>query len=321
MRFQKILVAGMTVFVFFLGCSNQKFEVQEQSQSFQQIQAYNNKVDLLMVMDVSSSMTQYKQKFAAQIPAFLEKLDKSEMDYRIGVTTTDLQPGGTGGVLLGTPKVLEKGNPNLLDMLQKRINFRVPGSSDELGLESMRRTLQTEGSLLLRKDALLVIIFMTNEDDYSFDKNGYIDPSRYIDFLEQLKPAFSTGVRSWVAHLIGVTSPSEMRQCQAVEMSVRYFSLVQRSQGQMVPVCSGSMLVALENIRVQILQFLTDYYLSRKPRPETIRVLVNGKVLVRNPENGWDYDETLNRIRFFGSGIPAIYDAVSVDFTPLDAGS
>ncbi len=303
------------------GCSQQNFQMQDQQQSFSQVQAYNNKVDLLLVMDTSSSMVKYRQRFANQIPQLISKLNASQMDYRIGVTTTDLAIQGSGGKLVGSPKVLTQSTPNLVSTLQDRINFINPGSPDEMGLESVRRLLDKEGSALVRPDGFFVIIFLTDENDYSYDQSGYIPTANYIKYLDSYKPFFPSGLRGWVAHLIGVHNFDEMNNCGTVEVGVRYMDLVQPTGGKAEPICSGKMEVMVENIRVQIVQLLSDYYLNRKPRKETIRVMVRGELVREDPTNGWQYDATLNRVRFNGSSIPGVYDSISVQFTPLDAGS
>lgn len=319
--FRELLALQVVLGVFNLGCSQQKFQMQNQTQSFSQVQAYNNKVDILLVMDTSSSMMRFRDQLAEQIPTFISQLNSTQMDYRIGVTTMDLQPGGSGGKLLGSPKVLTQNTPGLILLLQERIRFALPGSIDEMGLESVRRVLDVEGDSFLRSDSLLVNIFLTDEDDYSSDTRSFIPVSRYIEDLDRRKPRFQSGVRSWVAHLIGIDSFQEMLNCRAAEVGSRYVELVNASNGQLAPVCSGRMSQMVENIRVQMLQLLSDYYLPKRPVLASLRVSVRGQDVPRSQSNGWDYDSGANKIRFFGSWIPGVYDSISVQFTPVDAGS
>ncbi|MEI7973789.1 MAG: hypothetical protein WCH11_05425 [Bdellovibrio sp.] len=319
--FRRLLVLKLALALLILGCSQQNFQMQNQTQSFSQIQAYNNKVDVLLVMDTSSSMLRFRDQLAEQIPSFISQLNLTQIDYRIGVTTMDLQPGGSGGKLLGSPKVLTQNTPDLVQLLQDRIRFVLPGSIDEMGLESMRRVLDVEGKSFLRSDSLLVNIFLTDEDDYSSDTKSFIPVSRYVEDLDRRKPRFQSGVRSWVAHLIGIDSFQEMLNCGASEVGSRYIDLVKNSNGHLAPVCSGRMSQMVENIRVQMLQLLSDYYLPRRPALGSIRVFVRGLEVTRSQSNGWDYDAQTNKIRFFGSWIPGVYDSISVQFTPVDAGS
>ena len=66
----------------------------------------NRDVDILFVIDNSGSMAEEQARLARNFPAFIAALDGMQADYRIGVTTTDVQHPGCAGQG-GTP---ENGN-------------------------------------------------------------------------------------------------------------------------------------------------------------------------------------------------------------------
>ncbi len=316
-----------------VGCSKQNFQIQDQQQSFSQVQAYNNKVDIVILVDTSESTSDYRQKFANQVPEFLGTLDKSGMDYHIATVTTDLNVLRDGGKFLGVPKYLTPQTPNVVAELQARMVYLLksttPRANSEQGLESFRRaltpaTLAKDAPDFIRKDALMVLIFVSDEDDVSYDEasSKLISTKAYIDFFEKLKPKFPTGARAWIAHFVGITSLNDCGGIRAnpfLEVGTRYIDLVLETGGSADTICTATLADAVSKIRVQIVQLLSDYYLTKKPVVDSLRVYLNGAVVPKNDQNGWSYKSDKNMIRFNGGAIPGVFDAIKVDFTPIDA--
>lgn len=303
------------------GCQSQSFDLPQEQQAFGQIVTYNNKVDILFMMDNSSSMLQYQNKFSLQVPQMLEKLNALKLDYHIGVTTSDMRTGATGGDLIGSPNFVTSATPDLINVLASRVKVGQTGSDLERGLESLKSVfspsmLSGDHRQFLRDDALLVVIFLTNEDDYSAEST-----TSYISFMDQLKPPFEDGQSSWIANFIGVVSIDS--DCNTTgdfkEAGLRYMDLVAASGGRNESICKTSLAQAVNNIRARILEVMTDFKLSRKPLIETISVLINGQKIAQDPENGWSYDAAGNFIRFHGTAVPKADDQIVVDFKPAEA--
>jgi hypothetical protein len=302
-------------------CSPQKFSLPADSQSFAQGAAFNNKVDIVLMIDNSSSMLQYQRKFSDQIPAMLAKLNSSGVDYNIVVVTTDVRTGGNGSQFIGTPKVLKPTTSDLNTVLANRVLAGQTGSDLEQGLVSVKNALSpsyltNQGTGFFRDDAMMALIFLSNEDDYSSGST-----QSYIDFLNQLKPPLDSGAPGWVANFLGITSLSS--QCNTTsdykEPGLRYMALADYSGGIKSSICDTALDKAVENVRVRILEYLTDFYLDRLPVPETILVKINGNVVPKSATNGWTYESKGNFIRFHGNAVPVVYDKISVDFSPAEA--
>lgn len=314
-----LLIAGALLAV---GCNKQSYSIPSKSEEFGQTVTYNNKVDVLMMIDNSSSMDLYQNKLANEVPAMINVLNNLGMDYRIVVVTSDMRTNGNGGLFIGSPKVLVKGNPNLVSQLTQRIKNGAGGSDLERGIESIRQVLSPsylggEGAGFLRDDALLAIIALSNEDDYSSGST-----QSFADFLETVKPPFKGFTRAWVVNFIGV--PSMDSTCSSgldyKEPGLRWMDLAQKSQGRIESICNSSLAFAVDNVRKRIIELITDFKLGRKPDVATIKVYINGSLVPQSAVNGWEYIENGYVIRFHGTAVPAADDRIQVDFTPAEAG-
>lgn len=304
-----------------MACSAQRFDLPQEQRAFGQIVTYNSKVDILFMMDNSSSMLQYQNRFALQVPAMIQKLNALKLDYHIGITTSDMRSGGTGGDLIGAPNFVTPATPDLVNVLANRVKVGQTGSDLERGLESVREVLSPSNLRgahkdFFREDALLVLIFLTNEDDYSAGSTA-----SYVNFLNQLKPVYRNNQPSWIANFIGVVSIDA--DCKTTadfkEAGLRYMALVEASGGRNESICKTSLDQAVNNIRARIVEVMTDFPLDRKPVIETITVFVNGAKLAQDDVNGWSYVADGNFIRFNGAAVPAADAEILIDFKPAEA--
>jgi len=312
--------------VALLGACSQdvKFDLPQTQQSFGQQVTYNNKVDILWIVDTSTSMDKYQAKLSAEIPSLVSALNAIKMDYHIATVTTSV--GGTvadGGRFIGTPKYLTSKSSDLTQALRSRLVLGSNGSNRERGLESMATVLSAdylagEGLGFFRKDALLVVVALSNEDD----KTAISNPGSYFSsFLDSVKPPFEDGSRAWVFNFIGVlpsTTNCDTRDGY-VEVGYDFIDLVNRSGGVQASICDNSLAKAVVDVRARVTQILTDFKLSKKPDVSTIKVVVNSELVPRSSTNGWDYIESLNVIRFYGSAVPAADASINIDFKPKEA--
>jgi len=325
MRSQNLMMktlGAMAMAVFAAACSPQKFGLQEESQTFGQKVEYSTEVDVLLVIDTSTSMTEHQQKLSDQMPGFVSALNKTGLSYRIAVTTMDVGNGGARGRFISgpgsVPAVLTNLTPNLVSVLQQRLVLGEAGSTVERGLEAMRLALtppntQYENAGFLRDGSLLVVIFLSDEEDKSANQD-------YVGFLNALRPPLKSGERSWVANFMGVLPNDPFCNTARWNLSspgTRYAALAQSSNGRSESICSGDLRLAVDKIKARIIEIVTEYSLGdRKANKSTIRVYINGKILAESAENGWTYNEDRNSITFHGTGVPAPGSTIHVDFTP-----
>jgi hypothetical protein len=312
------LLLGLCLVSTTLGaCSKQSYSLPETTEEHSQSITYNNKVDIIVMVDNSSSMSTYQDRLATQASAMISALNTYGMDYQIVVVTTDAA-GTSGSKFVGSPKILTRASTNLNSVLTARIKQGNGGSDLERGLQSIEQALAAETGFI-RSDALLAILALSNEDDYSaFDVN------HYLQFLNNLKPKFNGVTQAWLMNFIGV--PSLSSNCTTAldgiykEPGLRWIELANASGGLVSPICETSLGQAVSNIRQRIVEVLTEFPLSRKPLVETIVVKVNGNLIPQNNDNGWEYIEEGYRIRLHGTAVPASSsDKISIDFKPAEA--
>jgi hypothetical protein len=312
-------------------CSNQNFSLPTQDNNYLQTPVFNNKVDIVFMADDSSSMAVFQRGLSAQMNAMVSTLNSMGMDYHIAVTTSSVGTGFTGGKFVGSPKYLTNTTANIASLLTSRLLVGQSGSDLEQGLSSLKTALSPtnlsgENAGFLRSDALLAIIVLSNEDDYSA---GSVQS--YADFFNSLKQPFANGARSWVFNFLGITALSSGCTTQEgpfgayIEPGLRYMDLVNATEGITESICTTNWGQVVSNVKVRINQLLTDFYLNRKPKVETIKVTVSGVSVAAGSANGWTYEEKIENgvtyyfIRFHGSAVPSLYDSIGIKFDPFSA--
>ncbi len=170
------------------------FSVNAKTDSFQQVAARNDKVDILFIVDNSGSMDEEQQFLSDGFQDFISAFTDRELDFQIGVTTTDTRSNatnwnntygaaynsnGTGSLMYrktaGYQKILttamEVAAPNSVEtQFRQNALFGTSGSGAEAGLLAginFMSTTQMNGwnSGFIRDGAFLAIIVVSDEDE------------------------------------------------------------------------------------------------------------------------------------------------------------
>jgi hypothetical protein len=239
------------------------------------------KIDLLFVIDNSGSMGDEQTNLIANFPAFINVLDQSGLDYRVAVTTTarkytyTMAPfpfpmdtgNGENGTMIQpascnmTKRWIDKLDPNPGTTFACLASVGTGGNSDEMPLGAMRdafedRMTDNTNAGFHRSDALLGIVFLTDEEDCSYEASVSLSigqtlcdsmmepPANYVTFLDSY-----TGHRSrWAAAAIAGMGPG---QCSSsfgsAEEATRLKAFVQGAgtQARMSSICDGDLSVSL----------------------------------------------------------------------------
>ncbi len=316
-----------------IGCNNTptNFALPSAEQTFGQVISYNNKVDILFVIDNSKSMLQHQNKLAARIPDMITTLNSLKMDYHVAVTSTTMADDSSRypmtRQILGTPKYLTAQNINLL---AGRLIVGESGSDLERGLDAMAFVSgaysDTYAAGFLRKDALLAIIFLGEEDDQS-SEFGNGTTNDFVNYLNKLKPDFKEGGRAWIANYIGtVTNQACDNLGGHVSIGTSYIKLATASNGIKESICNSDLSRAVSNIKSRIIGQLTQFYLKSAPNKATLSVAVGGRAISEDSVNGWSLESEINQsntviyfIRFHGTAVPKADENVKVDYLPIGA--
>lgn len=154
-------------------------------------------IDVLFVVDDSASMKNDQDALAANFKSFISSFNTNNVDFHLGVVTSDMTKSTKQGRLEPIPgqthRYLDRdaGSGMVLeDKFAKLVRVGTEGSPDEKCLAAAKAALSKplidEGATnagFLRPEADLGIVFVGDEDDH--DKATV---ASYIDFFKGLKP-------------------------------------------------------------------------------------------------------------------------------------
>lgn len=299
------------------GCGQQDFLLAPASIDYQAKVTWNNKVDILWVIDNTPSMSQHQSVLAQRSYEFLQGLISRKMDFRIAATTVDMRSGSTRGAFVGSPAVITPTTPNIYSAFSAKITIAEEAYDAEQGLAAMKRAFEirdTTNTGFFRSDALLVVVVLTNEEDTSPDNS-----SDYVQFLDALKPPTPMGERNWVFHFMGVTGATG-ENCSTygnyTEPGYRYMDLVNASGGAKTTICTGDFASALAGVEKRIYDTASRFYLDRVPEVTTIFVYINGVQVPQDSVNGWTYIAGDNSIQLHGTAIARTDVKVQIYYQP-----
>lgn len=147
-------------------------------------------IDVLFVIDDSASMKDDQDAVAANFKSFISSFSANQIDFHIGVVTTDMVKQDRAGRLVKpflVPTTLK-----IAEAFDAMVKVGVSGSPDEKGLLAARAALSepllssTANKGFLRPAADLGIVFVADEDDH--DK-ATVDS--YVTFFKGLKSDIS----------------------------------------------------------------------------------------------------------------------------------
>lgn len=285
-------------------------------------QSPNNQIDILWVIDNSTSMLGEQQLLASGFVAFAEQLDGSAVDFHLGVITTSLDNDDPqAGVLLGRPPILDS-RTDYVDAFARRAQSevsKVPASNKEKGLAAAALALSPPMTLrggpnegFLRPSAQLLVVFVSDEEDCS--DNGVLDqdgPDACYELLDRLPPVgdFLSGL--WLAKLgrrdlvqIGAIVGTEGSLCPEVFPGRRYIEAAEVTGGLVGDICRNDFSAMLEQLGLAAIGIRSSFQLSDGAQPSTIEVRVDGETVPEDPDAGWTYDELTWFLTFHGEAIP-----------------
>lgn len=282
------------------------------------IQRERPAVDILFVIDDSGSMGQEQANLAANFSSFINFFTtQADVDYHLGVTTTDTSSGGAKGALVGP--FIAKSGPNAVPdpeaVFTTQANVGTNGSATEKGLEASALAVTPPNTNsgaanenFLRDDALLSIIYVSDEEDSS---NGAVN-----DWLDTLLAAKGYRVEALIANAIAGDVPGGCDGAGGnADAGSRYLDIVLATGGVFGSICTTDWATVMEQIGLGTFFALTRFGLTREPDPDTLVVIVDGQVIPNDPLNGWSWDPVDNSIEFNGDAIPEAGSEIEVSYT------
>ncbi len=358
--------------------TDRSFSLLDAGSSFQQSPTFTQrKLDILWVVDNSGSMSSSQSNLTASFSNFISRFQTLNYDFHMAVTSTDawrtayvanqtskdiLKSLRVGPINFTTTpyswiansgtRVMDRTTSNLSNVFITNATQGILGSGDERAFSSFQEVLSnTVNSDFRRADAVLAIIIVSDEDDFSANTSAFVagdydaeldaDPVTLVDtssptdlfhlyndprllsvnsyktFLDGL-----AGAGNYSVNMIGVLDT----QCKASlnssfggrRIGRRYIQLADLTNGVKASLCDNFG-QSLELISDSIISLTSTFKLGRAPVVSTIKVNVNGVEVVQDAVNGWSYNATDWSVTFHGTAVPAEGATVQIFYTPTTA--
>ena len=167
-------------------------------------------IDLLFMIDNSGSMEEEQDNLTANFGIVIDTLLQTPADFRIAVVSSEMiDPlhSGRFQAKQGNPRMLSRNTPNLKQVFTENAKLGTMGDGFEKGLAAVEAALSAplingESSGFLRPDAVLGVVYLSDEEDCSHEPNAIpefdgdecvrnigrmIPVQHYIDSLKRLK--------------------------------------------------------------------------------------------------------------------------------------
>ncbi len=237
--------------------------------------------DILFVIDNSGSMCGNQTQLASNFDTFINILSASGYDYQIAFITTD-SADFVGPII--TPLTPDP----IAEAASQITGIGCHGHAIEKGMDmSWNATMgagdAAPGSEFLREDTKLVVIYLSDEDDFST-----VSPGTMAGRLNSLKASSSMAV----AHAVAGDVPGGCSTNGGAQAGNDYHDLVSLTGGTFLSICAEDWGTPMEELARESLA-LSVFYLEGDPVEDTIRVEINGVV-----NSDWTYDPALNAVVF-----------------------
>lgn len=283
-------------------------------------------VDMLFVVDDSASMAEEQEALSTAFSDFVDGLGNTNVDFHLGVISTSQDSDDPrAGHLLGSPPYLTAAD-DYQTAFEERVLMGVGGSDKEKGLQAALTAMSpanlagaNEG--FLRKDAQLLLIFVTDEEDCSdfgaldtFDADAcYQQPEELVPTTQALKEleALKDGDPGLVqvAAIMGLP----WSDCDEAFPSERYRELAIATTGFMGDICKADWSDMLYELGLNAGGMRSEFRLTGQAIPDTIEVRVDGVVIPS--ERNWSYEQENTTIYFKEKAIPPRGSEITAEYT------
>lgn len=246
------------------------------------------KVDILFIVDNSFSMIDNQRKLGDRLENFVTSL--GQIDWQIGVTTTDMSSGpyGLKGSLapfknLGT-NVLTKDAPNFLAEFKNTIvreeSVSCGGStcpsSDERPIEALANAIAKKDSAnagFFRAAADLAVIVLSDEDERSKGGAGAMSP---VVALQTFAAAFGDKKSLTGYGLLVQPGDSSCKSKQGLDAAYGTFVslLAQLTGGVIGSICNTDYSQTLQSIGKKIREVSVAFELKQSPNESTVQLTI-----------------------------------------------
>lgn len=231
-------------------------------------------IDVLWVIDNSGSMGQEQTRVATAISAFFSWFTTLNLDYHMGVITTDVVNPLHSGHLVGSPIYIDSSTPSAEAELAEAIAVGTEDMGDESGLAAVELALSeplvsTDNAGFLRDGAHLAIIVLSDEPEHSA-----ADAAHYVTFLQGLKTDPDDILVSAIVGDYGVGCSTTCEDApQDAQAGDKYLDVVTAFSGVAASICECELEAALDEIGMETTRYIRSFVLSEVPTDPTAIVV------------------------------------------------
>ena len=261
-------------------------------------------LDVLWVIDNSGSMNPFQQALADNISDFMTIFLAASPDYHMAfITTDDYQFQGFGQIDNSTQ------NPELMAS-STLSTIGIGGSGHEKGIEYSKKATSASGpasevSGFLRPDATLVVIYVSDEPDYS--TGGW---NNYVSHFSALKDPDKL-------HMISIVG-DDPQGCifsynnlnRNVQYGEGYIDITNYFNGTVYSLCSQDWGLQMQDLAETVSSRRRFSLSEDDPIETTIEVYVNGQLA----STGWSYDVVENWVQFDTGFEPDPGDTIEIKY-------
>ncbi len=267
-----------------IACTTNTFE------EFTQNESEYAPIDILWVVDDSGSMANNQRHLAENFRYFIEDFINKEIDFRMTITTTDPtrnkdgRPINSAHMMALTALEAKQNKELFIRNFQRYINVGTRGYGIEMGLRTSMHFTQRHSAGILRDDAYLAIIYISDEEDQS-----RIEISEVVRQIQAIKknPGY-VKMYSIVLHNGDYLFAHE-------SVGSRYIIAAELTGGISASLTENFYPI-LTGIGERIVDLADSFALAKSPfkGKESIRVYVDGEL----SENDWSFNFESRSIRF-----------------------
>ena len=240
-------------------------------------------IDVLVVLDNSSSMRNEHLKLSDKLPNLLSSL--SQADWRVAVTTTDPRDGCT-------VNVITKDDPNPYQSFRQTVlSIGVKGTTRESGFLQAVNGLGGEDCIheetWLRPSSNIAILFVSDEDNCSDGSKCFVkgtksaSPDYLLDYLQSIREK-----SLWKAYGLFWHPKDHISHCRGASFpAVQYSEIVAISGGIHGSICDDDYTEIFHQISQDVFHYLdVQFSLTSPALPESLRIFVDDEEFDGNVE-------------------------------------
>lgn len=313
-------------------------------------QVNKKKVDILWVIDNSGSMSEEQTFLKNSFSYFINQLVNLDLSFQMAVTSTDVcedvlpplledracpiisRRYHHRGSFVGSSgsQVLHNDTFDLINIFKTYTSLGTSGSGFEHGLKASQLAIQKvisgENDALLRDDAFLSIIVISDEEDDgiglsqkdAFNGRNFWEEglTRFrftdddlINYLKTVKGAGKFSVSAIAATADEQGKPCVSAHANTKEIGQQYISVANKTGGILESICDTNWDNLLTRLGADIGSQITQISLDSIPVPNTIIVKVEGQLW-----QGWSYISGTNTIKFASQAIPPYGSHIDIEY-------